>query len=229
MKKVGIIGGIGPASTVDYYDGIIKGVRSKVDDENYPEVLINSINMTKMLSLIQNDCWEKLVDMLLVAIKDLAVAGADFAAIASNTPHIVFDKVERKAELPLISIVDATCKYALMKNVKKVVTIGTLFTMKSGLYSDALEKYNITAIVPSEDAQLMIHGIIFPKLEDGIVIPEDKIKMLELVNGMISEHNTDSLLLGCTELPLMIKNNDIDTILLNTTQIHIDAIVNSIC
>ena len=229
MKKVGIIGGIGPMSTLDYYSGIINGVRAKTKDENYPEILINSINMTKMLILISDDNWESIIDLLLVAIKDLAAAGADFAAIASNTPHIVFDKVQRQSTLPLISIVEATCEYARTKNVKKAVVIGTRATMRSGLYTKALDKYNISAVVPSESDQMAIHNIVFPKLEDGIIVPEDKMKMLEIVESLITRHNGDALILGCTELPLMIKDNDIDIIMLNTTQIHINAIVNSIC
>ena len=229
VKKAGIIGGIGPASTLDYYIGVINGVRAKTTSENYPEILINSINMTKMLSIIANNDWENLIGVFLDAIQDLASAGADFAAIASNTPHIVFEQVQRRSVLPLISIVDATCKYAQTQRVNRAVIIGTRFTMSSGLYSEALEKYNITAVVPSESEQTVIHNIIFPKLEDGIIIPEDKMKMLGIINGLMSKKNADALILGCTELPLMIKDGDIDKNVLNTTQIHIDAIVNSIC
>jgi len=228
VKKVGIIGGIGPVSTLDYYMGIINGYRAITNDDNYPEIVINSINMTKMLSFVSIKDWDTLVKMLLSAIKNLADAGAEFAAIASNTPHIVFDRVQKESELPLISIVDATCKYVQSKGCNRVVVIGTRFTMGSGLYSEALGKFGITAIVPSENDQEVIHGIIFPKLEDGIVVPEDKIKILEISNGLLTSHNADGLLLGCTEFPLMIKDNDIDTLIFNTTQIHIEAIVNSI-
>ena len=228
MKKTGIIGGIGPASTLDYYSGIINGYRSKTGDDNYPEIVINSVNMTEMLSYVQNKDWDALVAMLVNAINNLANAGAEFAVIASNTPHIVFDRVQKQSSLPLISIVDETCKYAQSKGCEKVVVIGTRFTMSSGLYSKAFEKYNIVAVVPSEGEQATIHNIIFPTLEDGIVVPEDKQKMLEIVTALITEHHADALILGCTELPLMIKDGDIDTLILNTTQIHIDSIVNCI-
>jgi aspartate racemase len=228
MKKVGIIGGIGPASTLDYYSGIIDGFRAKSCDGNYPEIVINSVNMTEMLSYVSNEDWNSLVNMLLKAIMSLANAGAEFAAIASNTPHIVFDKVKEKSVLPLISIVDATCARIQQKGCKKVVVIGTRFTMSSGLYTEALLKYGITAFVPSEDEQAEIHEIIFPKLEDGIIVPEDKEKMLIIANGLLVNHRADGLLLGCTELPLMIKDGDLDTVIFNTTQIHIESIVNSI-
>ena len=228
MKKTGIIGGIGPASTLDYYSGIMNGYRSKTGDDNYPEIIINSVNMTEMLSYIQNKDWDALVAMLVNAINNLANAGAVFAAIASNTPHIVFDRVQKQSSLPLISIVDETCKCAYSKGCKKIVVIGTRFTMSSSLYSEAFRKYDIVAIVPSKDEQETIHNIIFPKLENGIVVPEDKQKMIGIVNGLIAEHHADALVLGCTELPLMIKDGDIDTLILNTTQIHIDSIVNFI-
>lgn len=227
MKKVGIVGGIGPASTLDYYSGIIDGFRAKIKDDNYPEIVINSINMTEMLSYVSSKNWDALVDMLLNAIKNLADAGAEFGAIASNTPHIVFDKVQKKSALPLISIVTETCKYAQLKKCKKVAVIGTLFTMSSGLYSEAFKNYGITAVVPSENEQMAIHGIIFPRLEEGIVVPDDKQKMLSIAKGLIAEQNADALVLGCTELPLMIKDNDLDTLILNTTRIHIESIVNS--
>ncbi|MCL1918473.1 MAG: amino acid racemase [Peptococcaceae bacterium] len=228
MKKAGIIGGIGPASTLDYYSGILNGYRAKTHDDNYPEIVINSINMTEMLSYVSRKNWDALVAMLLKAVKNLANAGADFAAIASNTPHIVFDKLQQHSPLPLISIVDATCRYARSNKCQKIVVIGTGFTMSSGLYSEALQKHNIAAIVPSAEEQSIIHNIIFPKLEEGIVVPEDKQRMLGIVNRLISEHHADALVLGCTELPLMIKEGDVSALILNTTQIHVEAIVNSI-
>jgi len=228
MKKTGIIGGIGPASTLEYYSGIINGYRAKTGDDNYPEIIIDSINMTEMLSVVQNKDWDALVAILTNAINNLASAGAEFAAIASNTPHIVFDRVQRQSSLPLISIVDETCKYAQTKGCKKVVIIGTRFTMGSGLYSETFDKHGITTAVPSESQQEVIHNLFFPNLENGVVVPEDKQKMLDIVNGLITEHQADALVLGCTELPLMIQYGDVDTLILNTTQIHIDAIVNFI-
>ena len=228
MKKVGIIGGIGPASTLDYYSGIINKYRVKANDENYPEIIINSINMTEMLTYVSNKDWSSLTNMLLKAIKSLSDAGADFAAIASNTPHIVFDMVKEMSVLPLISIVLETCKYAKLKGCKKVVVIGTRFTMSNGFYRDAFERHGITAVVPSEAEQETIHNLFFPNLENGIVIPEDKQNMLKILSGLVDEHHADAIVLGCTELPLMIKTGDVDTLLLDTTQIHIDAIVNYI-
>ncbi|MDR0469948.1 MAG: amino acid racemase [Peptococcaceae bacterium] len=228
MRKIGIIGGIGPASTLDYYSGIIEGYRAKTNDGSYPEIIIDSVNMTEMLSYVENEDWSALTDMLVKAIDNVSAAGAQFAAIASNTPHIVFDSVQKRSALPLVSIVDETCRYAQAKGCKEVVIIGTRFTMGSGLYTKAFAKFGIATVTPSADEQEKIHGIIFPKLEDGIVDEGDKQKLLALAKRLISGHGADALVLGCTELPLMIKDGDLDTLTLNTTQIHIDAIVNAL-
>lgn len=228
MKKIGVIGGIGPASTLDYYRGIIDGYRKKTGDGSYPKMVIDSVNMNEMLSYIENEDWDALTDMLIKSINNLYAAGAQLAAIASNTPHIVFDVIQKRSALPLISIVDETCRYAKSKGCEKVVVIGTRFTMSSGLYAKAFEKYGIATVTPSVDEQGIIHGIIFPKLEDGVVDPEDKRRMLALAGRLVAAHNADALVLGCTELPLMVEEHDMETLILNTTQIHIDAIVNSI-
>ena len=225
MKKVGIIGGIGPASTLDYYSGIIDKYRAKTNDDNYPEIVINSINMTEMLLYVAQEDWDSLANMLVNAIKNLKSAGADFAAIASNTPHIVFEAVKKEAALSIISIVEETCKYAKAQGCEKVVVIGTRFTMSSGLYTKALKQHGITAVVPRESLQQTIHNLFFPNLENGIVVPKDKQTMIEIVSRLVVEHCADAIVLGCTELPLMIKVGDVDTLILDTTQIHINSIV----
>jgi len=226
MKKVGLIGGIGPASTLDYYMGIINGYMRKTKDINYPEIVIYSVNMTEMISNIEKDSWDKVIIQLTQAIKNLSVAGAEFAAIASNTPHLVFDEVKKQSPLPIISIVEETCKHIKEAQYQSALTIGTLFTMKSGLYSNPLKKYGIASLLPSENDQKEIYSIFYPNLENGIVIAEDKEKMLKIVSRIIKEQNADSLILGCTEFPLMIKQEDLTTPVINTTQIHIDSIVN---
>ena len=228
MKKAGIIGGIGPASTLDYYSGIINGCRIKSKDENYPALVINSINMTEMLSYVSGQKWDALAAMLAGAVRELKNAGAELAAIASNTPHIVFDKVREQSPLPLLSIVDATCRYTQSRGCRKVVVIGTRFTMSSGLYTGAFERMGIQAVVPSEEEQAAIHGIIFPKLEEGLVDPEDKRRLLAMARRLLAENNADGLILGCTELPLMIRDDDMDTLVVNTTRVHIDAIVDAL-
>ncbi|SDF13701.1 aspartate/glutamate racemase family protein [Sporolituus thermophilus] len=226
MKKFGLVGGIGPASTLDYYKGITEGYRVRTASDNYPQMIIDSLNLAEMYAYVSNKQWDMFINRLVGSIKNLAAGGAEFAAMAANTAHIVFDEVNSQSPLPLISIVDETCKYAQSKNCKSVVIFGTAFTMSSGLYSNAFAKYGIDAFVPTADEQKAIHNIIFPNLQEGIVLPEDKRTILQIAKRMIAEKNADALILGCTELPLIIQENDLDVLLLDTTQIHIDAILN---
>lgn len=226
MKKVGLVGGIGPASTLDYYKGIIDGYRARTASDNYPQMIIDSLNLAEIYAYVSNKQWDEFTKQFVDSIENLAAGGADFAVMAANTAHIVFDEVNRQSPLPLLSIVDETCKYAQSKKCKSVVIFGTAFTMSSGLYSNAFAKYGIDAFVPTEDEQKAIHNIIFPNLQEGIILPEEKRIILQIANRIISEKNADALVLGCTELPLIIQENDLDVLILDTTQIHIDAILN---
>jgi len=228
LKKIGIIGGIGPESTVDYYKSIINKYRQETGDTNYPEIVIDSINMTRMLEYVANRDWVKLINQLLSSLNNLKQAEAEFAIIASNTPHIVFDQIKDQSPLPLLSIVEETCKYAKTLNLKKVLIIGTAFTMKSDFYIKGFKKYNIKAIIPNPMNQKIIQNIIFPDLEEGKINPEKKKQMIKICNEMISKNRVDGLVLGCTELPLMIKDDDFTIEVLNTTQIHVDSIISRI-
>lgn len=225
MKKIGIIGGIGPESTIDYYRGIVKGFRERSGLDEYPKILINSINMTEMLALVANKNWNRLIALLSDAVWDLKKAGAEMAAIASNTPHAVFDRVQERVDLPLVSIVDAVCRSAQKNGYRNVLLFGTLFTMRSDFYPDGFEKMGIHTIVPEPFAQQIIQDTIFPELEEGIVLPEKKHALLELAEDLIREDNADALVLGCTEFPLMVMDHDVSVPVLNTTMIHIDAIL----
>lgn len=225
---VGIVGGIGPESTVDYYRGIINGYRSLSDGVNYPRILINSINMTDMLARIDCNDYPGVVDLLLDAVVALKNAGASLAVIASNTPHVVFDNIQARSPIPLISIVEATCKRALALELKKILLIGTRFTMQHHFYQDEFVRHGISVIVPSLADQEIIHNIIFPELEEGIVIPEKKMQIVSLCNNIIESAQCDGIILGCTELPLMLGEHDFNITVLNTTGIHIDAIVENI-
>lgn len=226
MKKLGLVGGIGPASTLDYYKGLTEGYRIRVGGENYPPMILDSLNLAEMYALVANKRWKDFTDRFVVSLKNLAAGGAEFAAMAANTAHIVYEDIKRQSPLPLVSIVEETCKCAQANNCKRVVIFGTAFTMSSGLYTDAFAKYGIAAFVPTQDEQKAIHDIIFPHLQEGIVLPEEKRTILAIADRMIRAKNAEALILGCTELPLIIKDNDLNALLLDTTQIHIEAILN---
>lgn len=225
MKKAGIVGGLGPASTVDYYMGIISRYSAKSGSDVYPEIVIDSVNMGKLLGLMAEGDFKKASEIIRLSVLNLKNAGADFAAVASNTPHLMWDRFGIDSPIPVISIVKATCDYILSKRYNKVVVFATEYTMKSGLYSDALSKIGVTPITPDKTDMKEIGDIIYPNLENGIVIEKYKKRMVEIAERYIGNHTADALLLGCTEIPLMIKEGDVSVPTINTTQIHIDAIM----
>ena len=224
MKKIGLVGGIGPASTVDYYLGLIERCRAEFGENVYPEIVIDSVSLTTATDFLAQNDFDGNAQLMLKSLAGLKAAGAEIAAITANTEHIVWDRISDKFQLPVVSIVEATAAEILRKGYRKVLILGTIFTMKSGLYEKPLAERGITPILPTDKDKEKIANLFFPNLENGIVVPEDKVKMLEIVGRYVREKGADAVLLGCTELPLMIKDGDLDVPLLNTTQIHINAI-----
>ena len=224
MKKIGLVGGMGPVSTIDYYMDLIDMYREDLGLDEYPDIAIDSINMTKMLSALAVDDHATVCKMITSSIHNLKLAGAEIAAICSNTPHIVWDEMADTFELPTISIVDAAVDEMLRQGYQRVLIFGTVYTMQSGLYEKKLQDKGITPIIPSDDDKQRIGNIIFPKLEQGIVVPEDKTKMIALAEKYIKNQNADAMLLGCTEIPLMIKEGDVSVPIINTTTVHEKAI-----
>ncbi len=224
MKKIGLVGGIGPASTVEYYLGIIKKCRIEQRGNVYPEIVIDSVNMLQHDKALAENDYDKLAQYLLRSLSNLKAAGAELAAITANTEHIVWNMVHSKFPLPVISIVEATIREIKRKGFKNVLVFGTMFTLKSRLYENALNNQGITAIIPSGNDISTIDSLIYPNMENGIIIPADKQKLVKMAEKYISEKNADSILLGCTELPLAITYCDVSVPILNTTEIHINEI-----
>lgn len=224
MKKIGLVGGIGPASTVEYYLGIIKKCRIEQRGNVYPEIVIDSVNMLQHDKALAENDYDKLAHYLLHSLSNLKAAGAELAAITANTEHIVWNMAHSKFPLPVISIVEATIREIKRKGFKNVLVFGTMFTLKSRLYENALNNQGITAIIPSGNDISTIDSLIYPNMENGIIIPADKQKLVKMAEKYISEKNADSILLGCTELPLAITYCDVSVPILNTTEIHINEI-----
>jgi aspartate racemase len=226
QKVIGIIGGIAPPSTIDYYQKIISGFQEKGKTRQYPSILINSIDMTQMLEFVAKKDYDALVDYISREIQKLKDAGADFAAIASNTPHIVFEQLRKESVLPLISIVEATLAHAKKLGCKKLGLFGTKSTMQSGFYQAGFSKEGIEIITPPLESQNYIHDKYMDEFVKGIFLEETKDAFIDIVHQMIKQNNIEGLILGGTELPFMLEKSDFENFaLLNTTEIHVDSIL----
>ena len=227
MNTVGIIGGIGPESTVDYYRKIVSAYCERDTHGNYPQIIINSINMKKMLDLVGSRKLDEVTSYLVSEIEKLAAAGADFALLASNTPHIVFNEVRDASPLPLISIVEATCEKTIDLGLSRVGLFGTKFTMQGGFYNEVFSQHDIEIITPDDADQKYIHDKYMGELIKGIFLEETKSGLLAIIDKMKLANNVQGLILGGTELPLIIQDADVPDIhILDTTEIHVGSILN---
>ncbi len=226
MKILGIIGGLGPESTVDYYQRIIALYRERTGDGSYPEFIINSVDLKKGLDFMDANDLTGMADYLLQGVGKLARAGADFGLISANTPHIVFDEVASKSPIPLISIVEATCAAAKARRLKKLGLFGTRFTMQGTFYPKVFSREGIELVAPDSTDQDYIHDKYLNELVPGKFLPETRAGLLAIVDRMKAKSDIDGLILAGTELPLILRDADHKGIpLLDTTKIHCQAAV----
>ena len=225
MKKIGIVGGMGPESTIDYYKEIITAFNTKYSEYDYPEILVYSANIHEFMKFVSSNDWAGISAWLLAKINSLKIAGADFVAIASNTPHVVFDQIEPKSPLPLLSIVEATCNKAEELDLKNIGLMGTKLTMETDFYKKPFLAKGISVITPTDEEQKLIHHRLFSEIELGILKDSTRDELLSIVKRMVDEDKIDSLILGCTELPLILTKNEFGIPFLNTSAIHCEKIV----
>jgi aspartate racemase len=229
VKTLGMIGGVGPESTIDYYQRIIALYRERNPDGSYPALIINSVNLEKGRAMVEAKDWPGLTRYLVEEIAKLAKAGADFGLIAANTPHIVFDDVARESAIPLISIVEATCVVAKATGSKRLGLFGTRYTMQANFFPRVFSRAAIELVTPEPKDQDYIHGKYFDELVHGTFLPETHAGLLAIVDRMKSRVAIDGVILAGTELPLILRepvHNGIP--FLDTTKIHVEAAVSEI-
>jgi aspartate racemase len=226
VKLLGIIGGIGPESTVDYYQTIVGLYRARKADDSYPALLINSVDMSRLRRAFEAGDLGDIVDYLLPELQRLQRAGADFGLLAANTPHLVFDDLERQSSLPLISIVAVTCDAAKARGLKRLALFGTRFTMTAPLYPEVFSRQEIAIVVPDAADQDYIHEKYLGELVNGIFLPETRAGLLAIVDRMAEQSGIDGVILGGTELPLILREPAHSGVpFLNTTRIHCEAAI----
>jgi aspartate racemase len=217
---------MGPESTLDYYREIINACKTDEEDLNYPEIIIYSINISEFLSLMRSKAYDKITPLLLLKIQALAKAGADFAAITANTPHMFYNAILEKSPLPMISIVETTCRETIRRGFKRPGLFGTGFTMESTFYQEVFNRHGIAIVLPDEDEREMLNQKLFSEIELGIFRDDTRNLLIEIIKRMVKEEKIDSLILGCTEFPLILTAENYAGIpMLNTTRIHVEAIV----
>ena len=226
MKILGIIGGIAPGSTVEYYRLLVEGWRKRT--AGYPPILINSIDLDRVLRLVAEKAFDELVAYLGVELERLARAGAQLALLASNTPHIVFDRLSAGSRLPLLSIVEATGDAAAALGVKRAGLFGTRSTMQGSFYPEAFSRRGIALVTPTDDEQIYIHGKYTAELVNGVFSSDTRDRILRIADRMKEEDGMDGLILGGTELPLLLRGDSHCAMpMLDTTRIHVAAALES--
>ena len=225
-KTIGVIGGLGPESTIEYYRLLQTTYRERHPGGSQPSIIINSIDLKKLLSLVAASELNELTDYLSDEVLKLAKAGAHFGLIASNTPHIVFDGVARRSVIPLISIVEAACEAAKNLGLKKLALFGTKFAMQGDFYPVVFYKNNIELVVPSPTEQDYVHEKYFAELVNGKVFPETLKGMTAIVERMQQQQAIEGLVLGGTELSLLFREPMAAGVpVLDTTKIHVNQAI----
>lgn len=246
MKTLGIIGGTGPESTIEYYRRLIVAYCKRSPEGRAPSIVINSIDNKKLLDLVGADELTQLANYLASEVERLARAGADLALFAANTPHLVFDEVQYRSRIPMLSIVEATCDAAAAAGLRRLALFGTRFTMQAavcapnsgstesrptnrgarGFYPEIFGRRKIAIVVPNEAEQAFIHDKYMSELLTGIIRDETRAKLLEIVEAMKQRESVDGLILGGTELSLIFREPTAAGLpVLDTTQIHVEAAV----
>ncbi len=226
MKTLGMIGGVGPESTVDYYKNIIAMYRTRRRDGSYPQFIINSVDLQKGIDFLEANDLAGMAEFLLEEIEKLPRAGAEFGIIAANTPHIVFDQVAAKSPIPFISIVEAACACAKSRKLKRLALFGTRYTMQANFYQKVFTGEGIELIVPEPADQDYIHEKYFGELVPGIFLPETRAGLLAIVDRMKSKSEIEGVTLAGTELALILRGESYNGVaLLDTGKIHCEAAV----
>lgn len=221
MKKIGLVGGISWVSTLDYYKFINEGVNARVGGLNAAECIIYSLNFGD----IQAQGWVHSYELLLNASEHLKSSGAESIVLCANTAHLFADKLEAALQLPIIHIGTETAKAIRKAGLKKVGLLGTKFTMEMDFYRSKLEEYGLEVLIPEEqETRDYIQYTVKEELGIGLINPETKLKYISIVENLISR-GAECIILGCTEIPLLISQDDFTIPVFDTTKIHCEAIV----
>jgi aspartate racemase len=221
-KKIGIIGGLSPESSVSYYLHITRKYFERFGDHSYPEIIIYSVNLENYHKWRSENRWDLITNDLVFVANQLQKAGADFGLIATNTMHKVFKEVQNKTTLPLINLIEVTALEAKKQKLSHVGLLGTSYTMSETFYRSGLEKYGLNVLVPSFTDQELVHKIIVEELVCGKILEQSSVIYSEIIGKLVSQ-GAEGIILGCTEIPLLVKQENFSIPLIDTATIHAEA------
>jgi len=226
MKLIGLIGGMSWESTIEYYKVINSIINERLGDWNSAKVLLYSVNFQEILPLQNADKWNQIADKMIDICKKLELTGCKAILICSNTMHKISDDIEANISIPLIHVVDETAKAIKNKNLEKVGLLGTKFTMEGGFYEKRLtDKHNLTVFLPEKGQRAYINNAIYEEFAKGKFLDTTKEKFLTIIQDL-QEKGAEGIIMGCTEIPLIIKSKDVDIPLFDTLKIHLVGAVN---
>lgn len=225
MKKIGLVGGTGPESTLMYY----KDLNSKIDvitgGKSMPDMTIESVDFHKAIDYVNSGQYDALADCLSEKVDNLVKSGAEVISLTAGTMHIVIEEVERKTNVSLVSIPKAVCEKAVSMGLKKVGLLGTIPTMEKDYMKKDLVDAGIEVVVPDKEDRERVAKRIFDELESGIVKDETLCEFNAIISKMKQEQGIEAVILGCTELPMLLNNGNCVLPCLDSVQIHIQKLI----
>ncbi|MCY9827934.1 aspartate/glutamate racemase family protein [Vibrio chagasii] len=225
MKTIGLLGGMSWESTMSYYKSINEGVKATLGGLNSAKICMYSVNFDEIEKLQHQGRWAETADILADAALSVEKGGADFILICTNTMHKVVPEIEQKITVPILHIADTTAQKLLEQGVKKVGLLGTAFTMEQDFYKGRLtDKFGIDVVVPNENERKQVHDIIYQELCRGEIKEESRTIYSQIIEKL-SQQGAEAVILGCTEIALLIQQQHTDVPLFDTTAIHAEAAV----
>jgi aspartate racemase len=221
-KRIGIIGGMSPESTTEYYTYITRKYVERFGDHSYPEILIYSVSFQSYVDWPESGRWDLVAAGLGDAARRLESAGADFAIIATNTMHKVVDQVQAMVHIPILSLLDATARAVAEEGLSTVGLLGTRFTMEDTFYPDTLSRYGIQVLVPDAPERDFVNQVIYQELVAGKIREESRAGFVSIVDRL-TRQGAEGVIMGCTEIPLLLAAAPVNVPLFDTTAIHAEA------
>lgn len=228
MKKLGLIGGTGPESTILYYKGIEQGVKREVGKPYFPPMTIESLSVFEVLSFCGKKDYDGLAEYLLSGFRNLASAGCDFVALTGITPHVVIDRLKEKSPIPVVSMLDAAAEETKRRGFLRVGLLGTYPTMTGTFFQEAFRKQGITVVCPHEEEMRYIGKKIGAELEYGRILSQTRDQVMRIVERMKEEDGIQAVVLGCTELPLLFEGAESPVKTIDVMKIHIETLIRMI-